>query len=82
MNFKMMNRVGFFLGLATWAVIASGDYVTNAGAEEGKSSFYKFDGSGKLLQPKGYREWVFVGSPLTPNDMNNGKAAFPEFHHV
>lgn len=29
-----------------------------------------------------YREWIYVGTPLTPNDMNNGKAAFPEFHNV
>ncbi|WP_417660918.1 cytochrome P460 family protein [Pseudomonas sp.] len=37
---------------------------------------------GKLERPTGYREWVFVGTPLTPNDMNNGKATFPEFHNV
>lgn len=37
---------------------------------------------GKLVRPTGYREWVFLGVPLTPNDMNNGKATFPEFHHV
>ncbi len=42
----------------------------------------KFDKSGQLLQPKDYREWVYVGTPVTPNDMNNGKAAFPEFHNV
>ncbi len=37
---------------------------------------------GKLERPTGYREWVYVGTPLTPNDMNNGKANFPEFHSV
>lgn len=37
---------------------------------------------GKLERPTGYREWVYVGTPVTPNDMNNGKAAFPEFHNV
>lgn len=37
---------------------------------------------GKLERPEGYREWVYVGTPVTPNDMNNGKAAFPEFHNV
>ncbi|MEH6345712.1 MAG: cytochrome P460 family protein [Bermanella sp.] len=37
---------------------------------------------GELQRPAGYREWVYVGSPLTPNDMNNGKAAFPEHHNV
>jgi hypothetical protein len=25
---------------------------------------------------------VFVGSPLTPNALNDGKANFPEFHNV
>ncbi|MFT7461106.1 MAG: hypothetical protein ACI909_003800, partial [Planctomycetota bacterium] len=33
-------------------------------------------------RPTGYREWVYVGTPVTPNDMNNGKAAFPEHHNV
>ncbi len=42
----------------------------------------KFNSAGELIRPVGYREWIFVGTPLTPNDMNNGKAAFPEFHHV
>lgn len=37
---------------------------------------------GKLIRPTGYREWVYVGTPLTPNDMNDGKASFPEFHSV
>jgi hypothetical protein len=37
---------------------------------------------GQLERPTGYREWVYVGTPLTPNDMNDGKAAFPEFHNV
>ena len=37
---------------------------------------------GKLQRPRGYRSWIHVGTPLTPNDMNNGKAAFPEFDTV
>jgi hypothetical protein len=37
---------------------------------------------GELQRPTGYREWVYVGSPVTPNDMNDGKAAFPEHHNV
>ncbi|MCA9319910.1 MAG: cytochrome P460 family protein [Salinibacterium sp.] len=41
-----------------------------------------FDEDGRLLRPKGYREWIFVGAPLTPDDMNDGAAAFPEFHSV
>jgi len=42
----------------------------------------KFDSSGALAQPTGYREWVYVGTPVTPNDMNDGEASFPEFHNV
>jgi len=42
----------------------------------------RFTDSGQLLLPRGYRRWIYVGAPLTPNDMNAGKAAFPEFHSV
>ena len=38
--------------------------------------------NGELERPSGFREWIYVGAPLTPNDMNNGKANFPEFHNV
>jgi hypothetical protein len=43
-----------------------------------------FDKAGALLQPKAdvFREWTLVGTPVTPNDMNDGKAPFPEFHNV
>ena len=37
-----------------------------------------FDADGKMKRPEGYRHWVFVGAPLTPNALNNGKANFPE----
>jgi hypothetical protein len=36
----------------------------------------------ELKRPTDYRSWVYVGTPLTPNELNNGKAAFPEFHNV
>ncbi len=40
--------------------------------------------SGELILPKNdiWREWVFVGSPLTPNALNSNKASFPEYHNV
>jgi hypothetical protein len=47
---------------------------------EGAAAVFTFDG--KLKLPTGYRRWVFVGAPLTPNALNNGAAAFPEYHHV
>jgi len=42
----------------------------------------QFTAEGQLLRPRDYRSWVYVGTPLTPNDMNEGAAAFPEFHSV
>src|SRR5262249_44956696 len=44
----------------------------------------KFTPEGELIpfRAEVYREWVFVGTPITPNDLNDGQAAFPEFHNV
>ena len=42
----------------------------------------KFNADGEMVRPAGWREWVFIGSPLTPNASNGGEAAFPEFHTV
>ena len=42
----------------------------------------EYAASGELILPKGYRDWVYVGSPLTPNALNDGHAGFPEYHNV
>ncbi len=42
----------------------------------------KWTSDGKLQLPEGYREWVYLGSPLTPNALNDGEAGFPEYHNV
>ncbi|WP_433964318.1 cytochrome P460 family protein [Tunturiibacter gelidiferens] len=47
-----------------------------------KQSSAEFTSDGKLKLPVGFRKWVFVGAPLTPNALNGGAANFPEFHHV
>jgi hypothetical protein len=45
---------------------------------------HEFDASGALMQPPDYlwRQWVYVGTPVTPNSLNPPEAAFPEFHNV
>jgi len=53
-----------------------------SGPVEAAQGAAQYTAKGELTLLKNYRQWVFVGAPLTPNDMNNGKAAFPEFHHV
>ena len=55
---------------------------TSSVAADTQHSTAVFDSDGKLKLPTGYRRWVFVGAPLTPNGLNNGKAGFPEYHHV
>lgn len=42
----------------------------------------EYTASGDLILPKNFHEWVYVGSPLTPNALNDGQAGFPEFHNV
>ncbi len=37
---------------------------------------------GDLVLPKNFHEWVYVGSPTTPNFLNPPQANFPEFHNV
>ncbi|MEO0480972.1 MAG: cytochrome P460 family protein [Planctomycetota bacterium] len=50
----------------------------------GSTSAAEFRTDQELVRPDAevYRRWVYVGSPVTPNDLNNGAAAFPEFHNV
>ncbi len=45
---------------------------------------YKINEKGELIQPKNFawREWIYVGTPVTPNSLNPPEAAFPEFHNV
>jgi hypothetical protein len=62
-------------------VIACTMQTRNATATK-PTAFFKIDASGQLVRPTDYRSWVFVGAPVTPNDMNGGKAPFPEFHNV
>lgn len=44
----------------------------------------EFTAGGELLLPAAeiWREWPYVGTPLTPNALNDGRAPFPEFHSV
>jgi hypothetical protein len=70
--------------LAGIAVIAAALAVSRTRPVEaqGKRSTAVFTADGKMQLPTGYRAWVFVGAPLTPNALNGGKANFPEYHHV
>ena len=52
-------------------------------AADTQQSAAVFDSDGKLKLPNfSFRRWVLVGTPLTPNGLNNGQAGFPEYHNV
>lgn len=62
-------------------------YQSSAGAQSPsmpENEKPKYTSNGELIpfSPDVYREWIWVGEPLTPNDLNNGEANFPEFHDV
>jgi hypothetical protein len=46
---------------------------------QAQASAAVFTSDGKLQIPTGFRSWVFVGAPLTPNGLNGGEANFPNF---
>src|ERR1700722_5779749 len=89
----MTNGTGRAKALIATAAIASGLIMTAAFSElHAKSDsratqnikryLPEYTAEGDLILPKNFEKWVYVGSPLTPNALNGGKANFPEFHNV
>ena len=87
------NGTGRAKALIATAAIASGLIMTavfsqlhaksdSAAAETSKRYLPEYTADGDLILPKNFEKWVYVGSPLTPNALNGGKANFPEYHNV
>jgi len=78
--FKRTSKV-FLLAFMVVLVAIS---CKNESGEKGykEISYFTINADGDLERPQDYRTWIYVGTPVTPNDMNNGKAAFPEMHNV
>src|SRR5262249_40359215 len=85
-----LNRTSVTALIAVVAVVAGLTYLLTGAAvpplsaeEKVKAAPVEFTADGQLKQPPvDYRKWVQVGTPLTPNDLNDGEAPFPEFHSV
>ena len=73
------SKLSNIFKILTIGIILQFNVSSNALAKE---AYTMKEGGSELVRPTGYREWVYVGTPVTPNDMNNGKAAFPEHHNV
>ena len=71
------------VGLCMIAIAVVAQSSSNSSAQTKTCYPPKYTDSGDLILPENWRtDWVFIGSPLTPNALNNGKAMFPEFHNV
>ena len=84
-----LSRTSVIACIAVVPVIAGLSYVLTgvavppASAEDkAKGAPVEFTADGKLKQPVGYREWVYIGHTVTPNELNDGEAQFPEFHEI
>ena len=69
----------FWIGLACLAA-TSGAYSGRAQAADAHANVWTE--KNELRLPAGYRQWVYLGSPITPEGLNDNKAGFPEFHNV
>jgi hypothetical protein len=78
------SRAGVTAGIAVLVGIAGLSYLLAGAAPPpgGPAAAVEFTPDGKLKKPDGYRNWVYVGAVVTPNDLNDGEATFPEFHSV
>lgn len=70
-------RVVFILPLTLVVIISCNDQ-----AKYSEATYFTMDKNGDLVRPTNYRSWVYVGTPITPNSLNNGKAAFPDYHVI
>ena len=89
MNYRFLNvltKCAWASGLVMFIALAGDSTpVESAGTSSAtalQAKLYSFDSEGRLIRPVGYRQWVYVGTPLTPNELNPPEAPFPEFHNV
>lgn len=76
-----MKRITKALALTIIGAVSVGTLAANAETLR-KRHQAEFTNDGAVKKPTDWREWIYVGSPLTPNALNGGAAAFPEFHNV
>lgn len=88
----VFRPISLLLAMTTSCVstmlFAEGDYKaptsTLAKSYEHISIEPKWTGETKreLILPENFRQWIYLGAPLTPHGLNGGKSNFPEFHNV
>jgi Cytochrome P460 len=93
---KKQYLAATLVGIAAVGLVGARSYLLMArtvAAQSQKTSPLIWNADGTVQVPTGFRKWVFVGAPLTPEGLNNGKyncdqpggctkSNFPEYHHV
>jgi len=84
MSRKTLATAIAFAACATAGTAIFAQSPTNPNALTRSRYLPQYNASGDMILPPNsiWREWVFVGSPLTPNALNDGHANFPEYHNV
>jgi Cytochrome P460 len=80
-----MKRAMYAAAVSGALVLLTGLVLQRSSAQDAptvKRYLPEYTALGDLMLPKDFEKWVYVGSPLTPNVLNGGKANFPEFHNV
>ena len=77
-----VRRVAYRILTVAFAIGALMTIAPRVGAQMGYTPGAKIAADDSTSIPEGFREWVFIGAPLTPHGLNGGAAGFPEFHHV
>ena len=93
---KKQYLAATLVGIAVVGLVGATSYLLMTrpvAAQSQKESPLVWNKDGTVQVPTGFRKWVFVGAPLTPEGLNNGKfncdqptgctkSNFPEYHHV
>jgi hypothetical protein len=81
----MRKRLTFAVAILTLAAVATVVFAQRQGTNTAPASgryLPEYTKDGDLVLPKNWRSWVYVGSPLTPDGLNDSKEGFPEYHNV
>ncbi|XUJ32093.1 cytochrome P460 family protein [Bradyrhizobium japonicum] len=81
MRVRVQAAAAVIVGSAVATILFFGS-LKDSNAQSNTRYLPEYTADGQLLLPKNFHEWVYVGSPLTPNALNGGQANFPEFHNV
>jgi hypothetical protein len=75
----MMKKLIFAIAILALSAIATAVFAQRQGTNtvSAKGRYLpEYTKEGDLILPENWRSWVYVGSPLTPDELNNGKASW------